>query len=263
MLLDIDYRLNKGLIILKIISLLFFLSSCKTKSSVYYEEKSNEAWFKERYKKAYRLILKAIELDPNNDSLYVRAAYCYDNTYFRQHDQEKHDHVVRSLYNKSLALRPWNANALLGRAQYDFDHHRYHLVLAGMDSLLIRDKKNVDAYWFKEMVFSSSGSFSDSAKFFQNLAEGLRNVEYEDKPILYNLTSSKYVFAENWERAKYYELLSLEVDPKQNTNTLAACYYKMGQMDSACYYFKKETCNRYPCSLYKDSIRMVCEGSSR
>lgn len=203
-------------------------------------------------------MLKAIAADPKKDSLYVRAAYCYQYAYMKNRNEKSYDEAVRALYNKSLELKPWNSNALLGRAQYDFSHNRNGLVLRYMDSLLVRDKKNVDAYWYKAMVFGKPGHFSDSTKYFDNFNKGIKNVEERDKPILYGEIVSNYLMVKNWEMAKYYELKSIAIKQKENTNNLAVCYYKMGQMDSACYYFKETKCIGYPCGLYKDSIKTKC-----
>lgn len=236
------------------------LFSCRApKNSAYYQTKSDEAWFKEKHRKAYKLILKAIDVDPKNDSLYVRAAYCYQYAFMKNRNKKSYDDNIRGLYNKSLGLKPWNANALLGRAQYDLSHNRYGLVLRYMDSLLVRDKKNVSAYWYKAMVLKSGGVIGDSVKYFENFNEGLKNVEEKDKPVLYAEIVSNYLFAKNWELSKYYELKSMAIKKKENTNNLAVCYFKLGQRDSACYYFKEKDCIGYPCVLYKDSLKVKCK----
>ncbi len=221
--------------------------------------KSDEEWFKEKYKKSYKLILKAIKLDPKNDSLYVRAAYCYQYAYMSHRKEKSYDENVREFYNKSLELKPWNANAVLGRAQYDFSQNRYGLVLRYMDSLLTKDRKNVNAYWYKARVYASNGLYNDSVKYFKNLKEGLKNIDERDKPLLYTEVVSNYMFYKNWEMAKYFELLSLKIKLNENTNNLAVCYYKLGQMDSACYYFKEKICSGYPCGIYKDSLKIKCK----
>lgn len=243
--------------------LFILLNSCQTKKdAAYYLALSDKVWFKEKYKKAYKLMMKAIAADPKNDSLYVRAAYCYQYAYLKHRNEKSYDEAIRELYNKSLDLRPWNANALLGRAQYDFSHNRYSLVLRYMDSLLVRDKKNAQAYWYKAMVFSSQGTFGDSIKYFQNFNEGLKNIEEWEKPRLYTQIVSVYLTTKNWEMAKYYELKSMAIKLKENTNNLAVCYYKLGQLDSACYYFAENKCNGYPCGLFKDSIKIKCKGNT-
>jgi len=225
-------------------------------------EKSDNYWFKERLKKSYRYVLKAIKVDPKNDSLYVRAAYCYQFAYFNKAGTKEYDQKIRNYYNQSLGLKPWNANAILGRAQYDFDNNRYALVIKYVDSLLARDKNNVDAYWFKSMVYKSPGKYNDSAKYFTNFFEGLKNVKEMDKPILYHEIISNYLFAKNWERAKYYFLITDKIKKEENTNNLAVCYFKLGQKDSACYYFK-EPCISYPCGIYKDSIVSYCQKNKK
>lgn len=251
--------INKAILInaLLFLSLLF---SCKIeKDSAYYYAKSNELWFKNKPKSSYKMILKAIKVDPKNDSLYVRAAYCYQFAYLKDYKEKSYDQKIRGFYNKSLDLKPWNANAILSRAQYDLDHHRTALVLRNLDSLLVRDKKNVRAYCMKAQIYSYGGGNSDSAKYFENFNEGLKNITEKDKPLLYGNIIGGYLLAKNWEMAKYYELLSLKIKTQENTNNLAVCYYKMCQMDSACYYFKEKLCSGYPCGIYKDSLKIKCK----
>lgn len=242
-----------------IIFIVICFTACKVnKSGAYYMELSDKYWFKERLKRSYKYVLKAIKAEPKNDSFYVRAAYCYQFAYLKKIDTKLYDSIVYGYYNKSLELKPWNANALLSRAEYDLHMQRYELVIQYADSLLHRDKKNIDAYWYKARAYSSQGKFNkDSAKYFANFNEGIKNVEERDKHRLYAEIISNYLFVKNWEKAKYYFLISNKIKKEENTNDLAVCYYNLGQKDSACYYFKVP-CAGYPCALYKDSIINYC-----
>ncbi len=241
------------------IILVVFISSCvsQKKDVQTLVDSANKDLREDRLRKAYRKYYEAAKLS-RNPEYYVWAAYAY----YLGYDVSKNRHAdrTRELFNESFNISPWNTFALQERSKYYHYQGRNEDCIRDIDSLLKRDKANLEAYLLKASIYMA---WRDTVRAFKVYDEGLSQVtKSRDKRELLLGRAFNASYKGLWKEAKSSYLRALSIADTSYFRgycSLGLAYYNLGMKDSACYYLENCAKEKTLANWNQKKLMSICK----
>ncbi len=185
------------------------------------------------YKKSFKAYSKAIKKNPNNPLYYVRRA---NSRAFGSLLKKSHELIIED-YNKAIRIEMYNPFAIYSRAFYYYNvKANYIMALRDLDTLLSKNPKHVDGYFLRgQMYYDKKDTVKGNYNFINAVEYSIDKKETLGEIASFQKTNGYY----NEALLNFNRSLRLSDKVKFNYyRPMAMCYWKIGQKDSACYYYQ-------------------------
>lgn len=235
-------------------SIIFSQNHDTTELRVLAEKFSGMGKFKKSYTYYYKLAEKS-----KNYTYYIKAAETF--AYSHNTGKEKNNKHVEYLYNKSMVLKPWNTLCLLSRAEYDYNRAYYIGAIRDIDSLLVRDPTNTEAYLIKTKIYMEK---RDTTNAFRIYDIAISKVTKDDGVRIYLDKGYRCYLKGFWKQSidSYLTILKTYGTDKLlsiHYCNLSADYYQLGEDMEACKYFKWCEVEKYHGLYDKEALIKLCK----
>lgn len=213
--------------------IMLVLCNCNNKTSEEYFKKGLDYQNKSYPKKAFRLFCKAIRKNSANPDYYINKA---EARFFGWETRKGREEKVLADYNEAFKLVPDYLPALKSRLHYYYLTENNQAVVNEANKVILKDSSFIDAYVWGGRAYFKMKDTLNGYKYFNIILSKLDN----PAPLLIELAEAEFTRKMYKSSINHY-IMALNKSDKVLFSAyfnLCVAYWKIGDKENACHYFK-------------------------